>query len=1605
MNRHQVFLIALVAALLLAGPMLLSGWSVWTNPQGSVLERTSFSSEVVGNVLRVTIFGGKQDQWPSKGSVQVWLADLSKTPVALANAASFAPGQKSIEADLPISGWEPAKRSRYVLWYKITDGDKVYKSAASLREIYGSLRARILAPTTFLVGGNGTFRVIVQDYYSKQPLSGVKVAARFETDTKKQSLVDAATDENGTVQFEFPVPATLGDSAKLIVAAVYGDEKLEEEAQVQFDRAARVMITSDKPLYQPGQTMHLRSLTLSKANRNPAADVAAEFVVEDAKGNKVFRKKGKTDAYGIFAADFTLASQVNMGNYKVRATVGKDTAEKTVEVKRYVLPKFKVTVQPDRKYYKPGETVSGTVSADYVFGKPTADSKVTITGFATIVGAEKFATINGRTNKDGKYAFELPLPSYMVGQKVHGELARVQIQAEVEDNAKHKQTALLSVYVAQEPFNIMVMPESAQLVQGVSNRMFVVVSRPDGSPAKVSFADPFKAVNVVTDDMGLAVIETPPVENPISFKLQVADEQGNKASKQFHFGIGYNQKVLMRTDRPVYRVGDQAQVSLISGGNATTGVYVDVITNKQTVLTMAGDLKNGVAEIQLPITTDMVGTTVLHAYVLDPEGNMYGDTRLIYINDATDLHIGIKPTKKTFLPGKEAAIDFEVTDAQGHPVAAALGVTIVDEAVFALQDMQPGFEKIFFTLEKELMKPRYEIHRFTPENIVFTPKLDKERALGYEAMLSSVEPAVSYGVNVLKEATLSKEDREYLDSQMQRQLKEINQALKNTGNPQQLQWSDVMKVIPEELKTDPWGQVFKLQNFYDGKVVQLLSAGADRHFNTADDLWVTDPKWQKENLARPVMLRMKMANAPMGGAIGDGMAVDRFAVAEEAEMIEDVSVAQATTGAKKTGENQNAGIRIRKFFPETLYTNPALITDAKGKARINLTMADSITTWRIGAMANSAQGYLGSGTEQIVVFQDFFTDIDFPVFLTRNDEVTVPIALYNYLKKSQTVKLTIEKADWFELLEGDYVRSVAMGPGEIKALDLRIRAKKVGRHGLTIWAKGTKFSDAVKRTVEVAPDGKMHEVNFSDMLKGDTTHTVNFPAEAIDGANLLMVKVYPGLMAQAVEGLDSILRMPSGCFEQTSSSTYPNIMVLDYMKTTGQITPEIRMKAEGFINQGYQRLLSYEVPGGGFEWFGRAPAHKILTAYGLMEFYDMSRVYNVDPAVISRTQNWLVSQQEGNGSFKPTANYLDQVAAKFTKDVMRNTAYIAWALAKSEYKGGGLNKALDYLNKHGDEVKDNYTLALMANAFAYSKEHDAAFQKVMDRLVKERQGDGDDVFWSSADTSIGSQGKSADIETTALAAQAMIVKQVQPNLVNGVLNYLVKSKDTFGNWYSTQATVFALKVMVMAAEGSTKNTKGEVAVYINGERAGALNINDDNSDLLHVIDGSKLARTGENKVELSFGGEGRLMYQVVGRYYMPWKSSKPEQEPLSIDVSYDKTVLKQDDTVTCKVKVTNNREGDFGMVVVDLGVPPGFEVMSGDLKELVGSKTIGRFETTARQVIVYIDEIKMGKPISFEYRIKAKFPVKAQVPASKTYEYYNPEAEATTAPVEIVVNK
>jgi uncharacterized protein YfaS (alpha-2-macroglobulin family) len=628
--------------------------------------------------------------------------------------------------------------------------------------------------------------------------------------------------------------------------------------------------------------------------------------------------------------------------------------------------------------------------------------------------------------------------------------------------------------------------------------------------------------------------------------------------------------------------------------------------------------------------------------------------------------------------------------------------------------------------------------------------------------------------------------------------------------------------------------------------------------------------------------------------------------------------------------------------------------------------------------------------------------------------VSIPIAVYNYSGKSGNVCLKLQPEEWYALDDGDPEKTVAVESSRVGSAQFTIQANRIGKFKLTLTARmdgmgGETRNDIVVREIEVVPNGREQNLVFNGRLETGAHHDLQFPANSIPDATTLFVRLYPGPLSQVIEGMDSILSMPGGCFEQTSSSTYPNVLALDYMKRTKKLTPEVHAKAEGYIANGYQRLLTFEVPGGGFSWFGRAPANKILTAYGLMEFNDMSKVSDVDPRLIARTQNWLAGQQQADGSWKPDTNFINEGATnRYNSDVLRITAYIAWSLANTGYQGPAIEKAKAYIQSHSAAKLDNYTLAIVANfAQNYGKDRDFT-RRAMQALVDARTQKDDQVFWTVDETSVYSTGQSAAIETTGLAAQALLKWGEASEVVRKSLNYISSKKDASGAWGTTQATIMALRALLLASQYSASDVRGSVAVMLNGQPVETLKLSPENNDLLHQFVFKGIAAQQANSVQLRFEGTGGLAYQVVGRYFTPWEE-KPVAEPLSIDVTYDRTRLAQNDIATEKVTIRNNLKKTANMIMVDLGIPPGFDLLSEDLQALqeksAASGRLEKFSLTATQAILYFDGLSPKQVISFNVRLRAKYPIRARTFQSRIYEYYDPAQNATARPVQLEVTE
>ncbi|HEX8173517.1 MAG TPA: MG2 domain-containing protein [Pyrinomonadaceae bacterium] len=724
--------------------------------------------------------------------------------------------------------------------------------------------------------------------------------------------------------------------------------------------------------------------------------------------------------------------------------------------------------------------------------------------------------------------------------------------------------------------------------------------------------------------------------------------------------------------------------------------------------------------------------------------------------------------------------------------------------------------------------------------------------------------------------------------------------------------------------------------------------------------------------------------------------------------------------------------RLREYFPETLVWQPALETDKDGRALLRFKLADNITTWKMSVIGSTEDGEIGTAEREIRAFQPFFVEHDPPRILTEGDEIALPVVLRNYLSREQSVALEIKPERWFSLTGASAKRAeVRAGDASREVFNFRATASvKDGKQRIT--AIGKEASDAIEKPVTVHPDGEERAETDSRIFADRGMLETTIPVDAIKGSLRGELKIYPNLIGHVIESIEAIMERPYGCGEQTISSTYPSLLVLKAYKRSGTAPPEkIGTRAERYLRSGYERLLNYRAGSGGFSyWGGRSEANLALTAYALRFLNDAREFLAVDEEVINDASVWLIKAQLPDGSW-PAHTYGDRT--NDTQDAM-TTALVARTLARSVKESAkaeasntqsgksaqdALRLALQFLDRKVEETDEPYLIASYALAALDVGDNQRAGRAVA-RLRRLAHEEGDGSYWSlETNTPFYGWGLAGRIETTGLAVQALARaaraddEDAQALISRGLL-FLLKGKDRYGVWYSTQATINVLDALtaLLSNSAAQANDAGSTAsVIINGKPAATIQLPPAGrltGPLTYDI--SKFLSGGSNRVEIARTGRGAFFSaQIVANYYLPWRKAlagetrQSNASTLKLSVSFDKTEVGVTNEVTCKVQAERLAFKGYGMMLAEIGLPPGADVDRASLERAMNESgwDVTRYDLLPDRLVVYLWPRAGGT--SFEFKFRPRFGINALTAPSLLYDYYNPEARTTLAPVRFVV--
>jgi hypothetical protein len=711
----------------------------------------------------------------------------------------------------------------------------------------------------------------------------------------------------------------------------------------------------------------------------------------------------------------------------------------------------------------------------------------------------------------------------------------------------------------------------------------------------------------------------------------------------------------------------------------------------------------------------------------------------------------------------------------------------------------------------------------------------------------------------------------------------------------------------------------------------------------------------------------------------------------------------------------------RTDWTETLCWKPVLVLP-DGKGEVSFGLSDSVTTFAVTVVGHTPDGRIGSLSSTVDARLPFALEPKMPIEVNSNDKIDIPVSIANNTADPRDVSLRVSATGLAPVDGTKKEDRLTLAPEQRARRLLRFQPSIVeGPAVLELEGQTKPFAtDSVRKTFPVVPEGFPVVNARSDMLEKVASYDVELPNTWVKGTVKLQADVYPSTLAALQKGLEALLREPGGCFEQTSTSNYPNLLILDYLKESNQAKPEVEQRAVAMLDRGYKLLTGYECPYAaqgkhGYEWFGSPnSAHEALTAYGLMEFRDMARVYKVDPAMLERTRQYLMEQRDGKGGFKRNPLALDTFG-RAPEDI--TNSYIVWALTESG-KDDDVTKELNALADQARTSKDPYFLSLVAVSLINRSRADEGVTLLKTVAGAQRE----DGHLDAGKTSItGSGGRDLEIETTALAVLGWL-KANRPGDFNvpvqKAIKWIGQQRGGYGGFGSTQSTILALKALITFAKANKKTAEGgDLYLLVGDQRVGKLSFAPGAQDVLSltVPDAEKFLKPGKNAVRVEITGDKNVFPCTVSWSYRTLTPLSADNVPVRLSTKLDRQAAEEGETVHLTVTVENMRPEGQGMAVAVIGVPAGL-ALPADFKQLKqhaqlrnnGTERglISFFEkrsTSPRELVLYWRDLAPNQKIEVPIDLICEVPGEYRGPASRAYLYYNADVKHWVEPLQMTI--
>ena len=695
--------------------------------------------------------------------------------------------------------------------------------------------------------------------------------------------------------------------------------------------------------------------------------------------------------------------------------------------------------------------------------------------------------------------------------------------------------------------------------------------------------------------------------------------------------------------------------------------------------------------------------------------------------------------------------------------------------------------------------------------------------------------------------------------------------------------------------------------------------------------------------------------------------------------------------------HQRRGGAERSDFTDTICWHPLLMTGVDGRAEVEFQLSDAVTTWQVRADAHG-QGRVGRGQGQFLAQLPFHIEAKLPVEVSSGDRLQLPVAITVEGKQLDEARVDVALEGPVALL-GDRRTDVTLTDGRGRHLVPVVVGATSGAARIRLVGTAGRFRDEVVREFRVAPRGFPHGRSWAGSVAAGapSKFVVSLPAAAVRGSGGLTLRVFPSPLAMLGKGLQGILQEPRGCFEQASSSNYPNVMVLSFLQASGDNVPAIAARARQLLPGGYAKITGYECKQRGYEWFGGDPGHEALTAYGLLQFHDMQRVYDVDAPMLSRTKDWLLARRSGEGGYLRNERALDSFGSA---PQQVTDAYVTYALLHTGVDVVELSREVAVLAERAARTDDAYELALSACAL-----HDAGHEAAAVARGRLSAMQRDDGSLRSSTTSITSSGGSdLAVETTAWAMLALMPDAERLGNVHLAAEFVQSKQTARGTFGATQATICALRALsAYALKSGARQQAGRIVVFAGDKQLAQRRFEAGQAEAVEIgLFGELPPGEHELRIELEDGGDSPLPWACDLGYHAELPADDPKAK-VTIATRLLADQVEEGRTVSLELMIENRVGEGLPMTLAVVGLPAGLELPTNVLEDRQKAGDFDLWELRGRELVLYWRSLPPNAERRVRLDLVAAIPGTSSGPASRAYLYYTPEQKRWAGPLEIEV--